>query len=565
MTDAQNERYQDELRRFYHHRIFYILMVAMVLFLSFALLDYFFVPSLFFEFLQYRFAVSFFYMILLYLNFRDVDLQHTFVITFVAYCFSLLALDLMVVRMGVDSSYFAGFIVAIVVYTAMAPLTMIQTLISGFAGVLLYLLSILFWCPLSDGQESILVNNVFFISSFALLVSVHSWYETKSRRESFFLRIQEEDALARLKEQAEVLEREVARRTEERQRREHRFQMLFEYIIDDVILVDKEGWLLYANTPFFEHLGLVDGDEVNLNDLVSVAEQRRLYSDMLAPVARGEVVTGFQTRFFTVDGESLDVEINGNILERQSKVLGLQLIIRDISVRKQMEQELRQSLLMKKQTENATIMALARLSEYRDITPNNHLERIREYTRLLGEELSRRPECQNELGGNTVPDLFMASVLHDIGMVGMPDTILFKDGNLTDEEQEQIRQHTVLGGDVIKAMETSDETSGFLKYAKSIAYFHHEKWDGSGYPFGFIGNEIPLPARIVSLADAYEEMTCESGYGGNGKKSHQQAVNAIIEGSGHAFDPMVVDAFLALEDEFARIREALMPETDKKL
>lgn len=556
MTVAQNQRYQEELHRLHRHRGSYMLLMGVVLFLCFGVLDYILVPLLFLEFFQYRLAVSIFGLFLLFLNCRDADLQYTVIISFGAYFFSLLAMDLMVVRMGgVASPYFAGFIITIVLYNTMVPATMIQSLISGFIAVALYLVSILFWCPIADGQESLLVNNVFFITGFVLLVSLQNWYETRSRRESFLLRIQEDEAVVRLNEQADMLELEVARRTEEQQRRENRFQLLFEYIIDDVILVNEKGLLLYANAPFFDHLGLVEGEEVNLKDLVGHMEQRRLCFDLLAPVARGEVVVGFQTSFHATDGDSLDVEINGNILERQGKVIGLQLIIRDISVRKQMEQDLRQSLQMKKQTENATIMALARLSEYRDITPNNHLERIREYTRLLGEELSRRPECQNELGGNTVSDLFMASVLHDIGMVGIPDAVLFKSGGLTDGEQEQIRQHTVLGGDVIKAMETSDETSGFLKYAKSIAYFHHEKWDGSGYPFGFVGNEIPLPARIVSLADAYEEMTCEREPGGNGKKSHQQAVNAIIEGSGHHFDPVVVDAFLAREEEFDSIRE----------
>jgi len=274
-------------------------------------------------------------------------------------------------------------------------------------------------------------------------------------------------------------------------------------------------------------------------------------------VARGEVVTGFQTCFFTADGECLEMEINGNILERQGKILGLQLIVRDISVRKQMELNLRQSLQARKQTENATIMALARLSEYRDITPNNHLERVREYTRLLGEKLAGQSKYKNQLEADTLSDLFMASVLHDIGMVGIPDTVLYKSERLSSEEQELIRQHTVLGGEVIKAMETPGETSGFLKYAKSIAYFHHEKWDGSGYPFGLKGQEIPLPARIVSLVDAYEEMTCEREFTKCEQTSHEQAVDAIVKKSGLDFDPVVVEAFLFQEKEFNHVREML--------
>ncbi len=556
MTQPLKQRYRNELRSLYHHRGSYMLVVVVVLFISFSLLDSLLVPSLFLEFLQYRLAVSALCILLFFLNYKDDDFQYSFIITVVAYFFSLLILSLMVIRMGgVTSPYFAGFIVAIVIYTAMFPLTMLQTLVSGFIGVVFYLFSILYWCPPLKGQGLVLVSNVFFMSGFVLLVAVQSWYETKARRESFLLRMQEEETANQLNAQAELLEQEVARRSEEHQRTENRFRLLFEHIVDDVILVGETGRILYANPPFYEHLALSEREDLNLTDLVGVEERLRLRGDLLTPVARGEVVNGYQTRLHREDGESFDVEINGNKLERQGKVLGLQLIIRDISMRKEMEQELRQSLLVRKQTENAAIMALARLSEHRDITPYRHLARIRAYSRLLAEELAGRPEYQDQLGGNVVSDLSMGSVLHDIGKVGIPDTVLFKKGNLTNEELDLIRQHTIFGGDVIKSMETPDETSGFLESAKNIAYFHHEKWDGSGYPFGLVGEEIPLAARIVALADAYESMTSSRQY--NKQLSHQQAMHAIIQEVGHHFDPSVVDAFLAREQEFDYVHSSL--------
>jgi len=556
MTQPLNQRYRNELRRLYHHRGSYMLVVAMVLFVSFSLLDTLLAPSLFLEFFQYRLAVSALCILLFFLNIRDVDCKYPFIIIFVAYFFSFFILSLMVVRMGgVSSPYFAGFIVAIVLYTSMVPLTMFQTLVSGFIGVGFYLVAIFFWCPLLPGQGGIMVNNVFFMSSFVLLVAVQSWYETRARRESFLLRMQEEETADQLNIQAELLEQEVARRSEEHQRTESRFRLLFEHIVDDVILVSETGRILYANPPFYEHLALDERGEINLTDLVGVEERLRLRGDLLNPVARGEVVNGYQTRLHRTDGESFDVEINGNKLERQGKVLGLQLIIRDISMRKEMEQELRQSLLVRKQTENAAIMALARLSEHRDITPYRHLARIRAYSRLLAEELASRPEYQDQLSGNAISDLSMGSVLHDIGKVGIPDAVLFKRGSLANEELDLIRQHTVFGGDVIKSMETPDETSGFLESAKNIAYFHHEKWDGSGYPFGLVGEEIPLAARIVALADAYEAMTSTRRY--DRQLSHQQAMHAIIQEAGQHFDPSVVDAFLAREQEFDHVLSTL--------
>jgi PAS domain S-box-containing protein len=550
ITESLQPRYQEDLRRLRYYRTFYLLLIAVALLLSFSLLDYFIVPGLFSEFLQYRLVASIVCLFLFYINYRDVNLKYTFVLPFAAYLFSLFVMDLMVIRMGgIESPYFSGFIIALVIFTAMVPLTMTQTLISGLLNIALYLFSVLLCCPITAGKTYLFVNNIFFMSCFILLVTVQSWYETKSREESFLLSIEEKEAAEYLEKQADFLEQEVAGRSKEHRRTENRFHRLFDHIVDDVILVSERGRLLFANASFFKHLRLSKGADVNLLDFIKDEGQEGLSHHLLARIAGGEIISGYQTKLHTIEGESFDVEINGNKLERRGRLIGLQLIIRDISVRKRMEQELHQGLLMRKQTENAAIMALARLSEHRDITPNNHLERIREYSRLLAEELALRPEYRNQLGGNGVSDLAMASVLHDIGKVGIPDSILFKSGLLNRKELDFTRQHTLLGGDVIKAMEISaGVSSGFLRDAKNIAYFHHEKWDGSGYPFGLVGDEIPLAARIVALADAYEGMTSSKEY--TKKLSHQQAVHVVIQEAGHHFDPDIVDAFVACEHEF---------------
>ncbi len=552
MTESQKTRYLNELQLLYHHRGFYVLLLSVLLFFVFSFLDYLLVPGPFFEFLQYRLAVNGFFLLLVYLNYKDVGLQYAVSIPLIGYVFSLLVWALMVARMGgVGSPYFAGFIVAIVIFTALLPLSIIQVLVSGFAGILFYLLSVYFCCPLVDGQGYVFLNNLFFMLAFVLLVAVQSWHETTARKESFLLRIKEEETAEQLDWRAELLEREVTRRSEEHQRSENRFRLLFEHIADDVILVSEKGELLHANPPFFEHLVLSEGADVDLVDLVEPGEGERMRLDLLAPVARGEIVRGYQARLQTAQGVMFEVEINGNKLERQGQVLGLQLVIRDISMRKRMEQKLHQSLQVRKQTENAAIMALARLSEHRDINPHRHLERVREFSRLLAVELSGCLAYQNELSGNAPADLAMASVLHDIGKVGIPDAILFKSDPLTDKDVDTIQRHTIIGGDVIKAMETSDETSDFLEYAKNIAYFHHERWDGSGYPFGLVGDEIPLAARIVALADTYDAMTSTGEYGE--QVSHQQALHNILKEAGHHFDPAVVDAFLSCSAEFERV------------
>jgi response regulator RpfG family c-di-GMP phosphodiesterase len=139
--------------------------------------------------------------------------------------------------------------------------------------------------------------------------------------------------------------------------------------------------------------------------------------------------------------------------------------------------------------------------------------------------------------------------------VGISDAILFKTGPLNGLEEEVLRNHTLTGGDVLKAMETEARAGSFLGLAKNIAYFHHERWDGTGYPYGLRGEAIPLEARILHLADAYEELTVAAA--GVPPLGHDQAVARISADSGRRFDPTLVEAFLAAAGEFDRVRARL--------
>lgn len=555
--EAPQPEYRKELHQLYHQRINYLLLLTAGFFLVYFPLDYFFVPSSFLDLFQYRTVALLVCLFLFFLNYQDDQLRYTVVLSFTIYGVFLFVISLMVIHTGgISSLYFAGYISALVFFTALIPLSAHLALISGFLNISSYLLALYLTTATITGKQDILINNLFFMVCFVLLVSIQSRFETLSRKESFTLHLEEEGAANYLEQQAEALEAEIARRSREHRQTENRYHRLFDHIIDDVILVEKNGRLLYANSSFYEHLGLIQGNSINLVELAEPNERDQLRNNLLDPVARGDVITNYQTRLIGTSGEHMDVEINGNKLERAGRLIGLQLIIRDISVRKRMEEEVRKGLFVRKQTENAAIMALARLSEYRDVTPKNHLKRIREYSRLLTQFLARKPEYQQRLGGSGVSDLAMASVLHDIGKVGIADDILFQSGPLSAKDMALTRQHTIFGGDVIKAMEKSSEVdSGFLAYAKNIAYFHHEKWDGRGYPFGLVGREIPLEARIVALADAYESMT-SSGIHGE-QLSHQQAIHVLLQEAGHHFDPEIVDAFVACEQDFAAVRQSL--------
>ncbi|HAK46358.1 MAG TPA: hypothetical protein DCO79_10640 [Spirochaeta sp.] len=199
-----------------------------------------------------------------------------------------------------------------------------------------------------------------------------------------------------------------------------------------------------------------------------------------------------------------------------------------------------------------TILGLAKLAEYRDEDTGKHLERIREYCKLIAEKLSEKEGFQNYITEKYINDLYQSAILHDIGKVAVPDSILLKPGKLDSSEFVHIKKHTEIGGDALLDIESQTDIKSFLTLGKEIAWFHHEKWDGSGYPKGLSGEKIPLSARITAVADVYDALTSERPY----KKafSHEKAKKIIIEGRGSHFDPLIVDIFIALESDFNLIR-----------
>jgi HD-GYP domain-containing protein (c-di-GMP phosphodiesterase class II) len=151
--------------------------------------------------------------------------------------------------------------------------------------------------------------------------------------------------------------------------------------------------------------------------------------------------------------------------------------------------------------------------------------------------------------------------LHDIGKVGTPDALLLKPGELTEEEFEIIKRHTLMGGNALKAIESQIEGKSFLAIGREIAYNHHEKWDGSGYPRGLKGEAIPLSARIIAVADVYDALTTKRFY--KEAYSHDKARDMIFALKGKHFDPDMVNAFTAVAEKFNQVRrEKLKEEAD---
>jgi adenylate cyclase len=201
--------------------------------------------------------------------------------------------------------------------------------------------------------------------------------------------------------------------------------------------------------------------------------------------------------------------------------------------------------------QEATIESMSSLTETRDPDTGEHIRRTQNYILLLAEHLKNRPRFSPFLDKETIDLLYKSAPLHDIGKVGVSDRILLKPGRLTEQEFEEMKQHTIYGRNTILAAERKLGNTSFLRVAREIAYTHHERWDGSGYPEGLKGEQIPVPGRLMALVDTYDALTSKRVY--KSQIPHEKAVEIITEEKGSHFDPEVVDAFLKVKENFREI------------
>lgn len=217
-----------------------------------------------------------------------------------------------------------------------------------------------------------------------------------------------------------------------------------------------------------------------------------------------------------------------------------------------LDQEVLQRTQELQAVHEVTLLALASLAEARDNDTGAHLVRTQNYVRTLAQHLSDHPRFAGQLDRQNIELMSKSALLHDIGKVGIPDSILLKPGALEPEEFEIMKRHPRLGYEALASAEKLLGTPvDFLRYAKEITLGHHEKWDGSGYPQGLSGDAIPLSARLMAIADVYDAITSRRVYKPAG--GHDKAVNIIREGRGRHFDPDIVDAFLLLQNKFQMI------------
>ena len=212
-------------------------------------------------------------------------------------------------------------------------------------------------------------------------------------------------------------------------------------------------------------------------------------------------------------------------------------------------------------TQRLMVQALLSLTETRDKETGRHSRRTQQYARLLAEQLSTHPEYRAHLTAERIDLLASLAPLHDIGKVGIPDHVLNKPGPLTADEQAEMRRHPELGRDVILKAEArvGVRDDATLAMAKDIVYTHHERWDGSGYPQGLRGTEIPVAGRVMALVDVYDAVRARSLY--RDCRPHDETVELIVNGRGTHFDPAVVEAFLSVSARFARVSDEALTDS----
>ncbi len=340
---------------------------------------------------------------------------------------------------------------------------------------------------------------------------------------------------------------------------EEKYRNILESIEEGYYEVDLKGNLSFFNDSICEISGY-SKDELkgrNSREFMNEKDAQQIFEIFNRVYETGTSEKSFYCHLINKNGSKRAIEASVSLIRNPaSNIKGFRGIARDVTETRRLEKDLLDTYRNLQEARSATILGLAKLAEYRDKATGSHLERIREYSKLLAIELSVKSQYKDYITQEYIDSIYQSSILHDIGKVGIPDSILLKEDRLTEDEFEQIKYHTTLGGNALSMIESKIEGQSFLSIGKEIAFFHHEKWDGTGYPQGRHGDDTPLSARIVALADVYDALTSARPY----KKAftHEKTVAMITSDKGTHFDPDVVDAFLAKQKDFNTIREIML-------
>jgi putative two-component system response regulator len=310
-------------------------------------------------------------------------------------------------------------------------------------------------------------------------------------------------------------------------------------------VLEKAGYQTIAAHDGEEALAKLHEDRVRL--VISDWDMPRMNGLDLCRAVRAEDLGGY-TYFILLTGRNSSAEIVEGLSAGADDFVAKPFNAAELVVRVRSGER-----VLALETREMAIFALAKLAESRDPETGHHLERVRNYCRVLAQQVATMPKYQAECDAEFIRLIYQTSPLHDIGKVGIPDCVLLKPGQFNAAEFEIMQQHTRMGASTLTAALERYPEARFLKIARDIALTHHERYDGSGYPQGLRGDAIPLCGRIVALADVYDALTSKRCY----KPAFEHAVarSILLKDSGTHFDPDIVDAFLAVEDKFIAIRQ----------
>lgn len=338
-----------------------------------------------------------------------------------------------------------------------------------------------------------------------------------------------------------------------------KLQAIIESSTNGIIEIDRDGNLIKSNPAFYHMININPTEDTgyNLCELMSDDELK----DDLKTLLEGDediIFKGFHlniSRNGKTDFRYLEIKFSRVPLMNSMYIIGIVKdksdIMRALSNREEYISTLLNLIHEMKVDNRESIYHIASLVELRDHTTGKHLERVESYTKALaGEYMQTFENTDPRLTDTFVEDMAVSSILHDIGKVAISDSILQKPEKLTKTEFESIKQHTIIAGEALKEYRGRKD---FLAMGREIATYHHEKWDGTGYPSGKSGAEIPLSARIVSLCDTYDALVSERPY--KDAYSHERAIEIIKEERGKSFDPDIVDLFIKIHRKFRQIRK----------
>ncbi|MBB5021858.1 HD-GYP domain-containing protein [Desulfurispira natronophila] len=292
-----------------------------------------------------------------------------------------------------------------------------------------------------------------------------------------------------------------------------------------------------------------DGQEAF--EIFQAVQPRLVITDLEMPIMDGfELISKIREE----EVQYTHITVLSSLAEKENIVRAISLGASDYLVKPFHPDEMKVRLeaserLLRIQGQERLILLMAKLTDYRSPETGFHIERVQHYTRLLAQDLSQHGH--KELNPGIISLLYSLSSLHDIGKVAVPDHILNKPGKLTPEEFETMKQHVDIGGTILDDA-YKELGSQLLRIARDIVLYHHERYDGSGYPYGLAGDEIPLAARIVALADVYDALSSERCY--KPEFPRDQCKQIILDETGAHFDPMIVESFLRNEEAFWTIK-----------